>query len=161
MHGEHARMPATPASGVIELGMSRALVTWVMGAGLGALALVLVYLPAPAAAGAGCLLLLLAWHDLRVHALRRHPDALVALQYGDGGFAVKRRSGAWHDVTLLRGVLVTPWLTVARLRDTDDAAQRRVLVVCADGVDRADYRRLRMYLRWCWRDPAAAHAVKV
>lgn len=154
-------MAGTAASGVIALGVSRALVAWVACAGLGALVLLLLYLPPLAAAGAGCLILLRAWHELQMHAWRGHPGAVVALQYGTGPCAVKLRSGAWHDVALLSGILVTPWVTVARLRDADDAARGRVLVVCADDVDSAAYRRLRVYLRWCWRDPAARRAVKV
>ena len=49
-------------------------------------------------------------------------------------------------VTLLPGTTVHPWLTALRLRDDDGRVHR--LVVLPDAMDRQDFRRLRVFLRW-------------
>jgi toxin CptA len=148
---------ATAAPGATALGVSRVLTAWIVCASLCTVILSLLYLPLAAAAAAGCLALLQAWPALQSHALRRHRDSIVALKHGSSEFSYQLQSGAWRSGTVMAGGLVTRWLTVVRIRDEDgsETPQRRVLVLCSDSLGAEDYRRLRVYLRWRWRDPAA------
>lgn len=49
------------------------------------------------------------------------------------------------EATLLPGATVHPWLTVVRLQL---GGRRRVLVLLPDSMKAADFRRLRVWLRW-------------
>jgi toxin CptA len=152
---------ATPLpSGVVSLGASRILAGWIVCASLCALGLALIYLPLIAAAGAGCLVLYDAWRALGLHGLRRHREAIVALQYRSGELRYQLRSGDWRHGAVMAGGLVARWFTVMRLRD-NESARRRVLVLCVDSLGAEDYRRLRVYLRWRRREPAANDNVKI
>jgi len=147
-------MNREPSTGIIRLSASPALAAWVVAAGVCTMILLFCYLPLAAALGGASAVLLHAWQMLRRHALRQHPDALVALQISDGAVSYRLRSGAWSNGAILAGGMVTPWLTVARWRATVGKPRHRTLVLCADAVDAENYRRLRVYLRWGWRDDA-------
>lgn len=51
-----------------------------------------------------------------------------------------------HEVTVLSGAVVHPWLTVARLQD--ESGKHHVLTISADMLAQDDFRRLRVFLRW-------------
>ncbi len=86
------------------------------------------------------------YRTVRNHALRRGPQAIVALTLSrDGGLAVCRRDGSgWVDVSLV-AAFIHPWLVVLRLH----LPQQRFpagLLVAADAVDSDGFRRLRARL---------------
>lgn len=120
----------------------------------------MAYLPAIAAAGVALLAWLDAWRTLQLHAWRRHRESIVALQPAGNDFAFQLRAGAWHSGAILAGGLVTRWLTVVRLREEGEARRSRVLLLWIDSLGADDYRRLRVYLRWRWRDPKANAQIK-
>lgn len=142
------------ASGIMRLRASPLLAAWVGGTSLGALVLLSWYLPVAAALAAGCVVLLHAWQMLRLQALRRHPEAVIALQVRGDTLSYQLRAGDWCSGTIPAGGLVTRWISVTRLREIGETPRHRTLVLCADALDADDYRRLRVYLRWGWRDPA-------
>src|SRR5688572_8326404 len=116
--------------------------------GMGAIVLLALYLSWPLAAiGCGWVIWAL-WQAWQRHALRRHPEAIVALRLEDTGLACQYRSGVWRNGTVLSGGLVTAVLSVVRWRAAESATKAVVLVVCADAIDHEDYRRLRQHLRW-------------
>ena len=47
---------------------------------------------------------------------------------------------------LLPGATVHPWLTIIRLKA--DSGPRHTLIVTVDSLNRRDFRRLRVFLRW-------------
>ncbi len=145
-------MNSAQAAGIMRLRASPALAAWVAGTSLCAIVLMAGYLPAAAAFAGGCVVLLHAWRMLRLHALRRHPEALAALQISSGELTWQLRSGVWCNGTIPAGGIVTRWITVTRLRGTADRPRHQTLVLCADALDADDYRRLRVYLRWGRRD---------
>jgi hypothetical protein len=154
-------MNTFPVPGAIALGSSRALAAWIIVAAFCAVGLALTYLPLAAAMGAGCLVVLDARSALRLHAWRRHRDAIIALKLSGSELEYQTRSGAWHGGRIAAGGLVTRWLTVVRVRDDGDATRSSVLLLCADSLGADDYRRLRVYVRWRRRESASAAQAKV
>ena len=71
-------------------------------------------------------------------ALRLERDGTVAVQY----IAV----GEFVPVELLPGGFAHPWLAVVRWRD--GAGRVKALTVAVDSAQAADFRRLRLFLRW-------------
>ncbi len=133
--------------GVIEVNASRLLILWLCAA-VGATAAVSVcYLPLAVAAPVCVLALISGAAALRVHALRSHANAVVALRCGAGSLSCQLKSGRWIVGSVLPGGLISTWLTVVRVRDEADRTVRYV-VLAPDAIAAADYRRLRVFLRW-------------
>jgi hypothetical protein len=154
-------MNTFPVPGAIVLGSSRALAAWTIVAAFCAAGLALTYLPLAVAICAGCLVVWDARSALRLHAWRRHQDAIIALKFSASEFEYQTRSGAWRGGRIAGGGLVTRWLTVVRVRDDGDTPRSRVLLLCADSLGADDYRHLRAYLRWRWRESASSARAKV
>lgn len=85
---------------------------------------------------------------LQTHALVRAPGAVVSIGLkNDGGVIVHTRDGAWLECELMPSSFVSYRLTVLNLRPRGIRRERHV-VLCSGNVDKADFRRLRVRLRW-------------
>ena len=133
--------------GVIVVKPSRLLTLWACTAVAATAALSLSYLSLAAAAPVCVLALMSGAMALRLHALRSHENAVVALRCGAGRMSCQLKSGRWIVGSVLPGGLISTWLTVARVRDEGESTARYV-VLAPDAIAAADYRRLRVFLRW-------------
>lgn len=97
------------------------------------------------------LLVVVAWSLMRclqTHALVRAPGAVVSIALkNDGGVIAHTRDGAWLECELMPSSFVSCRLTVLNLRPRGIRRERHV-VLCSGNVDTADFRRLRVRLRW-------------
>jgi toxin CptA len=64
----------------------------------------------------------------------------------DGQVFIAHRDGEFLAAEMLPGATVHPWLTVLRLKTEENGACR--LIATVDSLNRQDYRRLRVFLRW-------------
>lgn len=95
------------------------------------------------------LLVASAWHTLRRDALRSQPNSPVAVRFhADGRCAFKVRGETWYQAALLGSSYVSPYLTVLNLRPEGGRFARH-LVILPDAVNAEDFRRLRVWLKWC------------
>lgn len=133
--------------GVIVIKPSRLLALWACMAVAATAAFSLSYLPLAAAAPLCALALIFGTLALRLHALRSHQNSVVALRCGAGRMSCQLRSGRWIVGGVLRGGLISTWLTVVSVRGEADRTVRYV-VLMPDAIAVADYRRLRVFLRW-------------
>jgi toxin CptA len=83
---------------------------------------------------------ILAWRRAAppCNALRLERDGTVAVQSMAGGEFV--------NAERLTGGFAHPWLAVVRWRD--GSGQNKLTVVAVDSAQPADFRRLRLFLRW-------------
>lgn len=133
----------------VDLRASRQLAVLLALAGAAALLLVL-WLPLPAGVrlALGLLLPAVTVHALLRDALRLLPWSVTALQLaGDGTLRYCTRAGQWQAAQLLGSSCVTAWLTVLALKPSGGWLARGV-VLLPDSLEREDYRRLRIRLRW-------------
>lgn len=80
-----------------------------------------------------------------VNSLR--PASVLGLRcQADGGLAI-RLDGDWLTVAIAPVTVVLSWLVVLRYRRTA-AAREETVVILPDGLDRDDFRRLRVWLKW-------------
>lgn len=133
--------------GVIAVRRSRLLTLWVWAAVGATAAASFRYLPLGAAALVCVLALISGAATLRVHALRSHANAVVALRCGAGSLSCQLKSGRWIVGSVQPGGLISTWLTVVRVRDEADRTSLYV-VLAPDAIAAVDYRRLRAFLRW-------------
>lgn len=133
--------------GVIAVRRSRLLTLWVWAAVGATAAASFRYLPLGAAALVCVLALISGTAALRVHALRSHANAVVALRCGAGSLSCQLKSGRWIVGSVQPGGLISTWLTVVRVRDEADRTSLYV-VLAPDAIAAVDYRRLRAFLRW-------------
>ncbi len=133
--------------GVIVVTNSRLLTLWACAA-VGATAVASVYyLPLVIAALLCVLALISGAAALRMHAQRSHANAVVALRCDAGSLSCQLKSGRWIVGSVLPGGLISSSLTVVRVCDETDRTVRSV-VLLPDAIAAADYRRLRVFLRW-------------
>jgi len=95
----------------------------------------------------------LALHLVLVLDDRRHQlDGLAAVLYDSAGqWQLQWRDGRRERATLAPGAVISPWLTILRLR----ALQVDVgIFLTPDVIADADFRRLRARLLWQRRPPA-------
>lgn len=86
--------------------------------------------------------------------LLRSPGAVIAVELRDEGrLAVQTRDGDWHDARLLGTTYTTPLLTILNLRCEKRLLSRHV-VIAGDSTEAEAFRRLRVWLRWGYRDMA-------
>jgi len=91
---------------------------------------------------------------LRSYALLRSPRSIVAFELSEEMACTLETQHGEHIVcTLLGSSFVSPYLTVLNLKPFGKFFTRSV-VILADGIDAEQFRRLRVLLRWKWRDPA-------
>lgn len=81
-----------------------------------------------------------AWHRLSPQCLAIHLERTGHLSVALAG--VEEFSMA----ELMPGAIVHPWLTIARLKT--DGGRMCTLIATVDNLDREDFRRLRVFLRW-------------
>lgn len=93
----------------------------------------------------------LAW-IVRRHALRTEASALIELEVvDDGSVSVCTRAGLRRAYRVAGSSFVSPLLTVLNLRSEGGRWTHPVLIP-ADSLDADSFRRLRVWLRWRWRD---------
>ncbi|MDD2743872.1 MAG: hypothetical protein PHV02_16525 [Rhodocyclaceae bacterium] len=90
-----------------------------------------------------CAIFLLA--ALALWRLRQRISAVRLEQSGDISLC-RTPDDEFLAAELLPGATVHPWLTVLRLKTDSEAAQALMLTV--DSLKAADFRRLRVFLRW-------------
>lgn len=113
----------------------------------GAIAIALT-LPVPlwARLGVAVVLGVSLYNNVNRHALRRGAQAVRALEFYDGQYALRLNSGELRSGCALCAWHVHPWIVILRLR----CPGRRVpvnLVLTADAVEPETFRRLRVQLR--------------
>lgn len=117
--------------------------------GMHGLCLVPVFLLPIHPAGIAVLSLVLA--ASLIHSVRQLPGALRGLSLAmDGTFSVRLKTGAWAPAEVLESSFVSPWLTVLHLR-VDRRRSMLPLVLFSDMLAREDFRRLRLWLLWGWK----------
>jgi toxin CptA len=106
-------------------------------------------------AGSLALLAHLAWL-VRLHAWRSDAGALIDLELlDDCSVSVRSRTGPWEPYRIAGSSFVSRPLVVLNLRSAVERRTRGVLIA-ADSLDADSFRRLRVWLRWRWRDGADA-----
>jgi hypothetical protein len=107
-------------------------------------------LPAPAWQTAGYIAAV-AWSFKRCLdevVLLRAPGAIVAVNVSsEGKVYAQTRGGTWLESELLPSTFVSHRLTILNLK-VGATRRRRHVLLCPDNVDTADFRRLRVWLRW-------------
>ncbi len=87
-------------------------------------------------------------HSVLKTALLRSRHAIVALEIDNEGMKVRERgTGQWRACRVLGTTFVSNHLTVLNLELVKSGKIRHV-VLLSDNVDRDDFRRLRVRLRW-------------
>lgn len=91
---------------------------------------------------------LLAVWRCSVHAWRRLSPQCTAIHLERTGHLSVALAGReeFSMVELMPGAIVHPWLTVARLKT--DGGRMCTLIATVDNLEREDFRRLRVFLRW-------------
>jgi hypothetical protein len=110
----------------------------------------LVIMPAPAWTDALAALVLIGWaaHRVRQHGSRCAPSAIVELMLSeDRTIVVRRKDGRWRSGRVLETSHVHPAFTSIVWRP-DGARLARSVPIVADMLDRDDFRRLRVLLRY-------------
>lgn len=139
-----------------ELKPSPRLLVIIVLASTASILLVGLYMPWHAALSVTGIIIWQAVDKVRLHALRSHPAALVALQWGRDGLSYRLRNGVWIEGVAQSGGLVSPWLTVVRLKDrSSERVHTRALMLVPGVLGAANFRRLRVYLRWRGTEPDA------
>lgn len=86
--------------------------------------------------------------EVRKSALLRSPNAVVAIDItSDDAFSIQTRRGGRIECEVLGSTYVTVFLAVLNLREIDSGAARRVTIL-PDSIDKEDFRKLRVWLRW-------------
>ena len=86
--------------------------------------------------------------NIRQAALLRSPDAVIAIEIAsDNTFSIQTRRGDWLECEVLGNTYVSSFLTILNLRQTDNGAVRRA-VILPDSIAAEDFRQLRVWLRW-------------
>lgn len=90
-------------------------------------------------------------YTLRRHALLRSSDALMALELREGdSAAIKTGAEDWREARILGTTYVSPSLTVVNVR-VPGLWRARHIVIVSDNADAESFRRLRVRLRWSYR----------
>lgn len=128
---------------------SRRVAAWIAAVGTLALAATLAAaLPPVAKTVVAFTLGCLAIRDARHRAWQKGPGAVRRLSVDlSGRVEVDRSDGRPANGRLVDGSFVAPWLTIVRWRP-DGARFPRTILLAPDAVDAAQFRRLRILLRW-------------
>lgn len=136
--GEESGAPgveAAAAAGLFPLGVSLRLTGWALAVHGGALAAVWASaLPWPVSAGLSALVAASCVRELRLHARRNSPRAVVRLEFAPPPgprFRVSLAGGATRLAWLRAAPFVHPWLVTLRLRSPEGAFS---VVVPSDAV---------------------------
>lgn len=93
-------------------------------------------------------ILVCVWGVAAIAGRRLRENACRLRLARDGGLALAA-AGEGSDfgaVRLMPGATVHPWLTTFRVEGAD--GRRRAVLATIDNLDPADFRRLRVFLRW-------------
>jgi hypothetical protein len=111
-------------------------------------------IPVPLALGGSLPVLYSLWHSMGRHALRRDRRAPVELEIGNNGtLGARTRTGEWTELTVSPTSTLFPGLAVILCRARDNG-HAQAIVVFADALSPADWRSLRVWLRWCAARPS-------
>ena len=78
--------------------------------------------------------------------------SIVAIEITDRENAAVLMNGrGWRDAHVLDSTYVSALLTVINLREPRHKRARHVIIV-PDNINTEDFRKLRVYLRWSYRD---------
>jgi toxin CptA len=89
---------------------------------------------------------------LRRDALLTAKDAVVVFELSDDmQCTLTKRSGESIACTILGSTFVAPYLTVLNLKSAGKLFMRSV-VIMPDGIDAEEFRCLRVWLRWKWKE---------
>lgn len=89
---------------------------------------------------------------LKQDALLTANNAVVALALSDEmQCALTTRSGESIACSILGSTFVAPYLTVLNLKPAENFFTRSV-VILPDSMDAEEFRQLRVWLRWKWKD---------
>lgn len=86
-------------------------------------------------------------HSIMRHALLVFPGSPLSLKMEEGSCTLVLRGGVEKHCTLLGSTYVSPFLTVLNLREKGKLLMRSI-VILPDSVDREEFRKLRVWLRW-------------
>lgn len=137
-----------PRLALIELQPSRSLAALLAVAHGGALWMLATLTPPwwVMAAGAAVLGLNAATTILR-HALLRGAGAVTAMEFSDREqLRLRTGDGAWQEGLLLGSSMVSAGLAVLNISRAGKGVVHVIIV--GDAIDRDDFRRLRVWLRW-------------
>jgi toxin CptA len=90
-------------------------------------------------------------HTLECHARLRSRRAIFALDVDQNGALVHTRDGKCDRASILGTSYISPALTVLNLRLENRTLRRHVIIV-PDNVHAEVFRRLRVWLRWRYRE---------
>jgi hypothetical protein len=135
----------------VSLGPSRTLATLLCAAhGLAAAVPWVVSLPPWLAALASAAILALGGVAVAQHALRRLPSSVVLVEWHtDGEGRIELRSGRTEPVRLGADATVASMAVV--MNAVTAAGRSHGVVVTRDACDAAEFRRLKVFLRWQMR----------
>lgn len=88
---------------------------------------------------------------VRRYAFLSSAHAITAIELEDDGAVVCRRDGRRERARLLGSTYISPYLTLLNLRITGRLPAQHVIVV-PDNVEEEAFRRLRVWLRWGFRE---------
>lgn len=93
-------------------------------------------------------------YTVRRYALLRSSAALTALELRENDSSAIRTGGEnWQEARILGTTYVSPSLTVVNVRVPGGWRARHIVIV-SDNVDAESFRRLRVQLRWGYRQAA-------
>lgn len=98
-------------------------------------------------AAAAVLLLLVAGYFLRLKVWLLSAESIVSIRLQQEELVLVTRAGHEYAGRLARSTFVTPWLTVVNVRIPHRLRMQSV-VILQDSMDRENFRRLRVLLRW-------------
>jgi toxin CptA len=88
-------------------------------------------------------------------ALLLDAQAVLALEVAsDHRMNIQTRSGGWQACDVLGSTYVTPYLTIMNLQLAGERMAKHV-VLLPDSLDRDDFRKLRVWLKWKNDTPAS------
>jgi toxin CptA len=81
-------------------------------------------------------------------ALLRGAEPVLALEVtSDHQLNIRTRRGGWQECEVLGSTYVSPFLTIINLQLSGERMARHVTLL-PDSLDRDDFRRLRVWLKW-------------
>lgn len=85
------------------------------------------------------------------HVFLRTRTAVIGIELGENDSAnIRNRDGDWQQARILPTTYVSPFLTIINLR-VPQRLWARHMVIAPDSLDAEDFRRLRVWLRWKYR----------
>lgn len=101
----------------------------------------------------GMLLLILSLiYYIRVYALLQSPNAIVLFYLSSHSTCITQtQSGQQQHWRIQGSSFVTPYLTVLSMKSNESFFDRSI-VILSDSINAEQFRQLRVWLRWKWKD---------